>query len=83
MNEAEREGRRLPAAARDVADADFARAAELRNERARLLDRLRVMVDEAEAKGADVTGFRNDISAVSGLSQTDVGVRTDVRGRLA
>jgi small conductance mechanosensitive channel len=80
MNEVELEGRRLLAAAREeadaaesepveseAADAAFERAAELRDERARLLDRLRVVVDEWEAKGADVTEFRNYISAVSGI----------------
>ncbi|MEZ5903733.1 MAG: hypothetical protein R3C69_00950 [Geminicoccaceae bacterium] len=36
-------------------------------ERAKLLDRLKVVVDRWETKGADVTEYRDYISAVSGI----------------
>ncbi len=80
MNEAELAGRQVLAAARETADATagetvesaaadrhFERAATLRDERAKLLDRLRVVVDEWETKGADVTEYRNYVGAVSGI----------------
>ncbi|MGF1562288.1 MAG: mechanosensitive ion channel family protein, partial [Geminicoccaceae bacterium] len=91
MNEAELEGRRLLTEAQEAAggeagedgepvtseeaDAMFERAAALRDERARLLDRLKVVVDEWEAKGADVVEYRQYMTAVSGI---DVDV-TDAR----
>ncbi len=80
MNEAELAGRETLASAREsagaeegevveseAADRHFERAAELRDQRAKLLDRLKVVVDEWETKGADVTEYRNYISAVSGI----------------
>lgn len=53
------------------ADRLFEEAAALRDERAQLLDRLKVVVDEWEAKGADTTEYRDWMAAVSGV-QVDV-----------